>query len=193
MATPSQYQGGFSGGTQSGGGQQQAGGVSNVNYYTAALKDINNGLASYYDAISRKYALRSNALQMEFEGTMADLNARQAANDAEAIAANGRYQQLQVGLMAAQDVAAVETQTAASGGQVGFGSAAEQVASRQLAKQLDQRTVAINTSRDIAAARTQMVNQQNKASLSRVSAENARRSSRYIKRATAFHQGLFSS
>lgn len=190
MATPSQYQGGF---PSSASGGQQTGGASNVNYYTAALKDINNGMASYYDAIARKYALRSNALQMEFEGTNAELNARQAANDAAAIAANGRYQQLQVGLMAAQDIAAQEAQTAASGGQVGFGSAAEQVASRQLAKQLDQRTVALNTSRDIAAARTQMVNQQNTASLSRVGAENARRSSRYIKRSTAFHQGLFSS
>lgn len=176
-----------SGGGNSGGAMSSGGG------YMAIAGSLVSAIGAYYEARNKKFMARSQAMTMEYEGSIADLNARQAARDAETIFADSRYERMRVGMQSAQDRAAMEVMAAAGGVQAGVGSAAEALASRRLVQQLDEKTIAMNRSRDISRARTQEVSLRNAGNLSRMSAANIRRMGGAISPGAAFHLGLLGS
>ena len=114
---------------------------------------VTQAIGSFYAAETQKFQLKSQALSLDFEQSIANLNARAAEQDAVAIFAAGRRRRAQVGLQFGQVRAATRVSTAARGIQAGVGSAAEIAASVELASAVDALTIDANTFRAVSAAR----------------------------------------
>jgi len=142
---------------------------------------ITSAIGAFYGAKSKQYELRSAASSMDFEATMADMNARAAEQDAQMVLEAGQHQAALRGLETAQTKGAQRASTAAAGIQGGVGSAAETMATTQLAHEIDTWTINVNSVRAAGERRMESVNLRNRAALSRVSANNLRRSARTIK------------
>lgn len=136
---------------------------------------LQSAIGSYYAVQAQRYQLRSQALDLEFQGSIADINARAAEQDAQATLRAGQQQKALSTLRYGQAKAASRTRQAAAGVQAGVGSAGEVQASIEVAKELDSLTIERNAVRAAGASRTRAVNFQNQALLSRVSAANVRR------------------
>jgi hypothetical protein len=135
---------------------------------------LTGAIGSFYSAKNQQYQLKSQALSLEFERSIANINARAAELDAKHILEAGRHQKALVTLQAGQVKASQRVSQAAAGIQGGVGSAAEVLASTELAKRLDSLTIDANTARAAMAARSRAVNFQNQSLLTGVSAQNLR-------------------
>jgi hypothetical protein len=141
---------------------------------------VTAAIGSFYQAESQKTQLKSQALSLDFQQNIANINARAAEQDAAAIFAAGRRRLAQITLRFGQVRGAQVTATAARGIQAGVGSAAEVAASIRLATIVDALTIDANTLRGIQAARRRQIQFENQALLAGVSARNVRGSERSI-------------
>ncbi len=135
---------------------------------------LTGALGAFYSAKADQYRLRSQALDLEFESSIANINARQAELDAESIFEAGAREKALRTLQFGQVKGAARASQAARGIQAGVGSAAEVQASIDFARELDAFTIDANTVRAAGEARRRAVDQRNAALLSRVSAQNIR-------------------
>ena len=141
---------------------------------------VTAAIGSFYEAESQKFRLKSQALSLDFQRNIANINARAAEQDVAAIFAAGRRRLAQRTLQLGQVRGAQVTATAARGIQAGRGSAAEIAASIRLATIVDALTIDANTFRAASAARRRQVAFENQALLAGVSAQNVRGSERSI-------------
>lgn len=139
-----------------------------------------SAIGAFYTAKSQQAGLKSAALSAEFDASIASLNARGAEQDAQDILADKNREIGMLGLQYAQAKASRRASTGASGVEIGVGSAAEVQATTELAHQIDAISVDANATRAANAMRMQAVDFRNRSMLSRVSADNARRSARAI-------------
>lgn len=140
-----------------------------------------NAIGSFYAAKSQKYSLRSQAMESDFAQGMANMSARAAESQSQSILAAAQQQKGRYTLQAGATKAAAKSSLAARGIQAGVGSAAEEVASIDLAKEMDLLTIDQNVAQAVAGARMQRVNYQNQAMMAGVSASNIRATAKGIR------------
>lgn len=163
------------GGAGAGGGGAAAAGTSlGPGLGLAITGALVGAVGSFYAAKSQQYQLRSQALSLEFEQSLANLNARQAELDAHDILRAGQQEAGRVTLRAGLARGSTRASQSARGIVGGVGSAAEVVASGDLVKELDVHTINSNAVRAAGQARIRAVNARNRASLLGVSARNIR-------------------
>jgi hypothetical protein len=141
---------------------------------------VTGAIGSFYSAKSQQNNLKSQALTAEYEAGIAGLNARSSELDAQAALSAGQREAARIGLRAGQEEGAMRASIGASGTQAGVGSAAEELASAELMKQVDMLTSDVNAVRAAGAARMRGVGYLNEAAMDRTSANNLRRSARSI-------------
>jgi hypothetical protein len=151
-----------------------------------------SAVGAFYGAKSQKDALAAEASAMEFAGSMADIEARGAEQDAQAIIDAGHREKAMLTYQQGQDRAAVEVAQAGSG-TTGGGSNAEVRASQRLLQQLDVNQQNVNTVRAAYASRLRATDLRNQGSLARVSASNRRSTARSIDPYLAGTSSLLSS
>ena len=126
---------------------------------------ISSGVGSYFSAQSAKDNL-------EFQKQMAAINARMAETAAQSILQAGQKQAGNAGLRYGQAKGSALAHQAARGIQQGEGSAAEEIASIDYAKESDLLTINANAVRQAWAARTQAANAQNESLLKGTTADS---------------------
>lgn len=155
-------------------GLETAGGIAMVaGVFTSAV-------GAFYAAKTQQNQLESEALNREFQETIANINARSAESDASAILRAGRQERALSTLRFGAVKGERRARLGARGIQAGVGSAAEELASVQFASDVDSHSIDINTLRAAQAARRRAVNFRNVADIAGVNARNARRSRRSI-------------
>lgn len=155
-----------------GAGAGTAAGLADFGLVMQAFGMVNQAIGTFYAAQSQRYAARAERLNLEYQGSIADINARAAETDAQALLEAGHLEKLQSTLGFGAARAALRTRQGSSGLQAGVGSAAEVAASLEAAKEIDSLTIDRNALRAAGAARMREVNFQNQAALARVSARN---------------------
>lgn len=148
---------------------------------------------AFYSAKSQKMQAESMALDAEYEASIAGVEARAAEFDAQQVLQDARREAGQVSMAAGQRRGAARASAAARGVVVGVGSSAEQLASIELARQADVNTISANGVRGAEAQRRRRTDALNRASMARVSADNARASGRSISTGLALGGSLLSS
>lgn len=139
-----------------------------------------NLAGTYYGLKAKQGELRSEAMNAEFAANQANMAARAAERDAEVIIRAGQQAAAWRGAQEAQDVAKLRTSTAASGVEVGTGSAGEVERAIRLAAEVDKRTIKTNAQRQASAMREAAANQRVGSLLGRASAGNLRASANSI-------------
>ncbi len=134
-----------------------------------------NVIGSFYEAKSRQYMLRSQAVAADYEGSMADLNARQAELDAQSVLRSGQERAGVRGMQLAQDLATTKVSQAAAGVNLGVGSAAEVRASEQLAARIDMMRIGVDAARGAGERRMVAADQLNRAEAARLQGRLLRR------------------
>lgn len=189
----------FSDGTMlASGGSGAAGAASTNSFATAApllmaMGAIQSAVGTYYQAQTAKYQLQSQQLGFEFNQKMADINARQMENQAQWYMLQGERQIGTLTMRAGKIRSAQKASQAASGIDLGVGSAAEVRATTDLMKETDAITININATRAANAARTQRVNFENQSLMAGVSANNAGSMANLVSPAAAAGTSLLSS
>lgn len=135
---------------------------------------LTGALGTYFEAKSRQYAMRSQAMSMEFEQTIAGINARLAENAAQQVLEAGQQQAALSGLRYAQMRASARASAAARGVGVDQGSAGDVTSSIDYAREVDRLTINVNTVREANAQRARATDLQNRAAIAGVSASNLR-------------------
>lgn len=133
---------------------------------------INEAIGAYYTTQANIGRSRQDRLNLEFQGSIADLNARIAEQDAQAALAAGQHEAMLASLRFAAVRGSQRARQGASGLQIGVGSAAEVDASIEAAREMDLLTIERNTLRAAGAARMRAVDQRNRAEMARVAAQN---------------------
>lgn len=141
---------------------------------------LTGALGSFYSAKAQQNQLKSGALTAEYEGSIANINARSAEQDAEASLEAGQREAGRRALLAGQDEGALRARVGASGVQAGVGSAAEVATSEEVANQIDMLTISSNAVRAAGQDRMRAVSYRNQAALDQVTANNMRRTARSI-------------
>lgn len=141
--------------------------------YMMAFGAIQGMIGTYYSSKTQQYQLESAKLSYENQRDMSEINARMAESQAQAILLAGENQKAQVTLRAGKIKSMSKASMAARGITLGVGSAAENIATVDLMKEVDALTINYNTVRAAAAARTQKVNLENQALMYGVSASGA--------------------
>ena len=113
---------------------------------------LNSALGSFYSAKSQQYQLKGAAMNADFQQSMANLNARAAERQAQAIIEAGQREIGRYTMQAGAAKASANASQAARGIQAGVGSAAEISASQDYIKAVDVMTMDVNTARQAAAA-----------------------------------------
>lgn len=134
-----------------------------------------SAIGAYQAVQAQQFQLGSQASNLDFQGTMADFNARLAERDAHDAIEAGRHQKGLSTLRFGQIKSSSRTRLAASGVQAGVGSAAEVQTSIEAAKEIDSLTIERSAVRAAGSARLRAVDSRNRASFARVSAGNLRR------------------
>lgn len=132
-----------------------------------------SAIGAYFAAESQKYMAKSQALDMQFAKSMADINARAAESEANAIEEAGRRDAGNIAAQYGQAKQSFIAQQGASGVTM-EGSNAEVAASLELAKEQDVLTTTANATRAAASRRAEGVDYQNRGRMAGVSAENLR-------------------
>lgn len=134
---------------------------------------INNIIGTYYSSKTQEYQFESAKLSYELQRDMSEINARMAENQAQAILLAGENQKGMVTLRAGKIKASQRASQAARGITLGVGSAAEEVATTDLMKEIDSMTINYNSTRAAIAARSQKVNYETSAAMAGISASGA--------------------
>lgn len=135
--------------------------------------------AAYYATRTEQLSARGLASSMMFQASMANLNARQAERQAASIIAAGRNQAALTSLQYGAAKGGQRTSLAASGARVS-GSALEKLAATEWSKQVDMIQIDVNALAQAEGAQAQAVDFGNQALLSRVSADNIKRSANLL-------------
>lgn len=133
-----------------------------------------SAIGAYYGAKTQQYQLESQALNMDFQKSMSELNAKNAEFTAQTILESGQRQIGAVTMRAGNVKGAARASMAARGIQAGVGSAADVIATTDLIKEVDVNTINARAVQTAEAQRMAAVNAQNQAMMSGVSADNAR-------------------
>lgn len=139
-----------------------AGGVAPV---LGVFGAIQSGIGTYFSAKSQKDTL-------EFQSNMAAINARLAEQSAQSILQQGERQAGMVSQKYGQEKGKRVVSQGSRGIQGGVGSAAEEMASVELAKETDMLQINANAVRAAWGARTQSTNYANQSLLAGTSAES---------------------
>jgi hypothetical protein len=158
-----------------------ASGLSTAGIFASIFGTINGAISAYYAVQAQKNELKSRALSLDFQQSMASLNARSAEREAQSILEASHNDIGRYTMRAGQERAAVQASTAGRGVEGNVGSASEQLAGMDLVKEMDVRSLGINAARAAGAARIQGVNYQNEALMAGVSAQNARNTAGSLK------------
>lgn len=132
--------------------------------YTGLFGAVQSGFGAYFNAQSQASSLR-------FQASLAKINARMAEGTAESILQAGAYEAGRLSQKYGQVAGAQKAGFGARGIQGGVGSAAEQSASTELAKQTDMFAIDSNAVRQAWATRTQGVSYANEARIKSATAE----------------------
>ncbi len=146
----------------------------------AIMGAVNSAIGGYYAAKSQKNQLKSQALTMDFQRSMSEINARQSEFQAQSILQSGQQQVGQLTMRYGKLKGARRASVGASGISLGVGSVAEVEASQDLAKEVDAMTINANSVRASEEARMRGVGFQNQGLLQGVSADNLRGSASTI-------------
>lgn len=138
-------------------------------------------VGAFFTASSERNVIKSRALSADHEASMANLNARQAELDAQAVLESGRHEIGLRTLAYGQEAGAQRAALGGAGAQVGVGSAAEVAASIQLAKQVDTLTITKNSVRAAGQARMRAAEMAGRSLLARASGRNLRAAAGSIK------------
>lgn len=130
------------------------------------LGSLTTGIGTYASAASA----RSSAL---FSADMSDFNARQFEQSAQDIMHASHIAQGQVAMKAGKVRSSQLAQQGARGIAIGVGSAAEEVATTDLMKEIDMMQIDANAVRQASTARMRAVGETNRALLSRASARGS--------------------
>lgn len=133
-----------------------------------------SAIGAYYSAKTQQYQLNSQALTMDYQKSMSELNAKNAEFTAQTILESGQRQIGAVTMRAGNVKGAARASMAARGIQAGVGSAADVIATTDLIKEVDVNTINARSVQAAEAQRMQKVNLENQAMMSGVSADNAR-------------------
>lgn len=153
---------------------------------------VNAAIGAYAEAESAKYQARSQAMDLELQASMSQINARAAEQDANAILDAARKES---GALSAEygQIREQNLLTQATSGVTGEGSAAEVQASIELARQQDTMQIDANAVRAAAARRAEATNQRNAALMGGVSARNLRGTAASISPAMAATTSILGS
>lgn len=188
--TPGPYSGGYKFGTpQSSVGQNaQLAGIA----LTAASTAM-SVVGSFYAVKSKQYELKQQASALEYQKTMAGINASMAEGQAQAIMESGQREIGRYSMQAGQLKSSRIASTAARGVQGGVGSAAEVIASGDVVKQIDMLTMNANTVRAAEAQRMQAQNIRASALMMGAQAEGLRTTGKSMNPWIGGASGLLSS
>lgn len=148
--------------------------LSGPGFALQAAGALMGAIGEYYRVKSAKNQARAEALNLEFQASMSDINARQAEIAAQDLIRAGHHEVGRLGIQAAQERGAFHATTGGSGTVAGVGSSAELEASARLIQEIDALTITENSVRAAGEARLQGVGLRNRAALARVSATNVR-------------------
>lgn len=172
--TSSISQGPSSGFASNGGGAAAGGGLEGFGNIMGIAGAAVQAIGAFYQAKNQQFQLESEALSLDFQQSIANINARAAELDAQAILEAGRRERALTTLQAGAAKSAQLVGIASRGVQAGVGSAAEIQASSEFAKLVDAYTIDANAFRAATAARRTAVNERTRADLAGVSASNLR-------------------
>jgi hypothetical protein len=131
-------------------------------------------VGGFYSVKSAQYKAKSQALTLEFEQTIAYMNARSAERDAQRTLRAGQEAAGRVGLQYGQVKEGLRTRQAAGGIQAGVGSAAEVATSVEYAKESDMNTIGRNAVYGASAHRRTSASFYGRGLLAGASARNIR-------------------
>lgn len=143
------------------GGQGQSNPGQNAQLAGIALTAASTAMSmvgSFYAVKSKQYELKAQASALDYQKTMAGINASMAEGQAMAIMESGQREIGRYSMQAGQLKSSRIASTAARGVQGGVGSAAEVIASGDVVKQIDMLTMNANTVRAAEAQRMQAQN-----------------------------------
>lgn len=175
----------FMGGSAAGGGLA---GLSAAAGMLAIFGALNGAIGAYYSAQSQKGQLESQALGLDYQASLADQNARNAEQDADAILQAGRQEQGLLGLQRAQERGLGRARAAAGG----VAGSPEVAAGEEFAYQTDRTLIGSNAVRAANARRLQGVSDRNEAAMLSLSARNLRRTKGTINPTVAGFSSLLS-
>ena len=135
---------------------------------------------TYYGLKAQQGQLKAEAQNAEFAANQADIAARAAEREASDVIYAGQRAAAWRGAQEAADVASLRAGTAASGVEVGTGSAGELERSARIAAEVDKRAIRTNAERQAAAIREGGANMRGAAVMGRTSADNMRTSAKTI-------------
>jgi hypothetical protein len=124
-----------------------------------------SAVGSYYDAQSRRS-------RMAFQARMADLNSQLEEKSAQAALRQGEMQAGALSLKAGQIKSSQRARLAANGVDLGVGSAAEQLATTDVMKEIDMNTIQSNALATAWGHRIQATNFDNEALMARAGADS---------------------
>lgn len=152
-----------------------------------------SAIGAFYQAHAARYQTKAQALDLEFQGTIADINARAAEREAHEIQRAGQREAGRSSLRFGQLRGEVTARQGASGTTIGVGSNQQVLDSIDFAKELDSFIITTNALRAAQARRAGAVGLRNQGTLARVSAGNLRRSARSIRPGLAHVQSSLAS
>ena len=132
-------------------------------------------VSAYFGVKTQQETLKTQALQMEFKASAYDQAAAQAQNQSYLLIESGKDEISRRGMRAGQERAAQITNAARRNVVISAGSSAEVRASMEIARQMEARSININTLRQANALRTQSLDARNAAESARLSARLARK------------------
>ncbi len=159
-------------GDLAGGASGGGGGASGGGFNIGAIGALGGLFAAIGSGASAFYAAESKKSELEFQAAMAEINARISENQAQDIMDVANKEAGNVSMRAGKVKSAQKVSQAARGVQIGVGSAAEEIATTDLMKEIDMLTINSNAVNQAAAARMQGVGFSNQAILNRSSASS---------------------
>lgn len=147
-----------------------AGAAAGLAFASAAFSAVDG----YYGAKSQQYALRSRALTLEYQSSIARINAQLASQQASEVMRLREKRLMMTGLQYAQAEGARKARTAARGVQAGVGSAGEIAASLAFAKETDRLEINSAAVREKNAARRAMFSARAQGALASIAATSSR-------------------
>jgi hypothetical protein len=139
-----------------------------------------SAVAGFFSAQTKQQTLKTQALQAEFAGTQADLQARDYEDQALAIISSGNAEISRRGMQAGQERGRQLVNSARRGVRISAGSSAEVRASMELVRQMEARTIRTNVRRQAQQARRAALNARLKAAAARGTAANLRGAAKAI-------------
>ena len=129
----------------------------------------------YAQVLAGKDQLKSQAMSLEHQQFMANLNARSAEDAAQNILAAGRREIARYTMQAGQEKSGKKVSGAARGVVLNKGSMLDILVTEDIVKEVDMMTINMNTVADAGRARVQATNIRNEGLMRGVSAGNMRR------------------